>query len=284
MRAPYAGKYTFCTFTGTHQDAIRKGYKSRLDLVRKLGQSTEWRMPYLPMDPADIGRKHEAIIRLNSQSGKGGIGWYVNEVFAIDMPRDLEIEFTRVVKNYANDNSVEITYSMIEDLFRSNYMLTDSTGMQLLSCKIKTGRTCSAATSNGLNRSEYLSDDSKVMGNGGGGFVHLQAAFTIERIRHEISGSGYDVLTSVTSAVQRLGIHFDVVDHNTDHWQHCEGVEIALVSTRASATFVKLVSKDKQSWGVSIHEDLVAASLQAVSLRALMPSYIPDWLNDNVRF
>lgn len=123
-RAPYAGKFVFCTFTGTHQDAIRKGYKNRAAIERNLGHSPRWRMPYLPMDPVDLGRKHEAVIRINAQSGKGGIAWYVNDVFQIDLPRELEIDFTKMVKSYANVNGLEITHEMIEELFRDRYMLS----------------------------------------------------------------------------------------------------------------------------------------------------------------
>ncbi|OJJ08803.1 hypothetical protein ASPVEDRAFT_47956 [Aspergillus versicolor CBS 583.65] len=123
-RAPYAGKFVFCTFTGTHQDAIRKGYKNRASIEQSLGRSPRWRMPYLPMDPVDLGRKHEAVIRINAQSGKGGIAWYVNDVFQIDLPRELEIDFTKMVKSYANVNGLEITHEMIEELFRDRYMLS----------------------------------------------------------------------------------------------------------------------------------------------------------------
>lgn len=123
-RAPYAGKFVFCTFTGTHQDAIRKGYKNRASIERNLGRSPKWRIPFLPMDPVDLGRKHEAVIRINAQSGKGGIAWYVNDVFHIDLPRELEIDFTKMVKSYANVNGLEITHEMIEELFRDRYMLS----------------------------------------------------------------------------------------------------------------------------------------------------------------
>jgi 2-isopropylmalate synthase len=271
MRAPYAGKYTFCTFTGTHQDAIRKGHKSMERLEKKLGRAPKWRMPYLPMDPGDLGRKHEAIIRLNSQSGKGGIGWYVNEVFEMDMPRDLEIAFTRVVKSHANDNGVEITHSTIEDLFRSHYMLSHPRSFQLLSCKLKTDKSCAAESLNGLANGERKPANGDHHERRIGGTMHLQATFLIDDIRHEVSGTGDDVVTSVMSAMQDLGFHFEVVDYKIEHWQHCEGTGDAVVSTRRSASFVKLVSEGKASWGVGIHEDSVWASLNAVSLDLAVP-------------
>lgn len=140
-RAPYAGKLVFCTFTGTHQDAIRKGYKRMESVSRKLGRMPKWRMPYLPMDPSDLGRKHEAVIRLNSQSGKGGIAWYFRDVFHVDMPRELEITFTRVVKKYANDLRHEVDHDAIEGLFRKNYMKSENDGLQLLSSELFDNKT-----------------------------------------------------------------------------------------------------------------------------------------------
>lgn len=264
MRAPYAGKYTFCTFTGTHQDAIRKGYKSMERLEKKLGRTPRWRMPYLPMNPKDLGRKHEAVIRLNSQSGKGGIGWYVNDVFAMDMPRDLEISFTRVVKSHANDNGIEITHSMIEELFRSHYMLSRPEAFQLLSCKLIADKSRAVASANGLANGE------RKLANGGHnekrtvGTMHLQATFLIDGMRHEVSGFGIDVVTSAMNALQDLGFEFEVLDYKMEHWQHCEGSGDTLVSQRRSASFVKLVSEGKALWGVGIHEDSVWASLNAV--------------------
>lgn len=270
VRAPYAGKYTFLTFTGTHQDAIRKGYKERARLETKLGKSAKWRMPYLPMDPSDLGRKHEAIIRLNAQSGKGGIGWFVNEVFEIDMLRELEIVFTKLVKSYADENGVEITHSIIEDLFKSHYMLSNPESLQILSCNLKAGKALSAKASNGIKNGEHISGEPKKVMNGTNGPVHLQAALSIECIRHEISGSGNDVLTCFTSALKGLGFHFEVLDYKTEQWQHNEVTGDCPTFFKRSASFVHLVSEGKTSWGVGIHEDQTWASLQAVSAHETM--------------
>ncbi|KAK4171231.1 putative 2-isopropylmalate synthase [Triangularia setosa] len=274
FRAPYAGKYTFCTFTGTHQDAIRKGYKARARLEQKMGPSAKWRMPYLPMDPADLGRKHEAIIRLNSQSGKGGIGWLVNEVFEIDMPKDLEIAFTRVVKGYSEEKGIEITREIIEDLFRSHYMLSKPEGVQLVSCTLRTGKVCSAKpngvnghAANGVTSVNGIKDhvngdnepNGKILEHDHTKTVHLKAVIAIQGVRQEISGSGEDILTCLVDAVRELGFFFDVADYRTE-WQHHEGAE----DTRRSAGFVKLTSRDKIAWGVGIHADSILASLHAI--------------------
>jgi 2-isopropylmalate synthase len=112
VRAPYVGKYVFCTFTGAHQDAIRKGYKNRDST-----QAQKWKMPYIPLDPQDLGREHEAIIRVNSQSGKSGSAWPVKEAFHIDLPRDLEVHFSQVVQTHADTLGDEVKLQTISHLF-----------------------------------------------------------------------------------------------------------------------------------------------------------------------
>lgn len=143
-RAPYSGKYVFCTFTGTHQDAIRKGYRKKERLEKSLGHVLKWDIPYLPMDPADLGRKHEAIIRVNSQSGKSGTAWLVKEVLDIELPRELEVEFTKIVQSHADTSRLEITSEQIETLFRGQYMLSDPVKTKLLSYNVE-------KTVNGVN-------------------------------------------------------------------------------------------------------------------------------------
>ncbi|KAL6232019.1 hypothetical protein BDW75DRAFT_218722 [Aspergillus navahoensis] len=245
-RAPYAGKFVFCTFTGTHQDAIRKGYKRRAAIEQKLGRPTKWRMPYLPMDPADVGRKHEAIIRLNAQSGKGGIAWYVNDVFHIDLPRELEIDFTKVVKSYANENSLEITHEMIEELFRERYMPSTSAGV---------GNGWKDGTGNGsidLHTEEYLE----------GGPVRAPTnGYTNGRTKGEIHGLESDIWTNVTSAVKRLGFNFELLEHAIQ----AVGSSEELIQVPQYAGFVKVAPQCSTSvWGVAIAEDPIAASLQAI--------------------
>ncbi|KAF4629224.1 hypothetical protein G7Y89_g8927 [Cudoniella acicularis] len=131
VRAPYVGKYVFCTFTGAHQDAIRKGYKHQ-----ESTRAQKWKMPYIPLDPQDLGREHEAIIRVNSQSGKSGSAWLVKEAFHVDLPRDLEVHFSQVVQTHADILGDEVTLQTISNLFQTHYMLKTYTDLELLDCKI----------------------------------------------------------------------------------------------------------------------------------------------------
>ncbi|RDW84210.1 uncharacterized protein DSM5745_04536 [Aspergillus mulundensis] len=255
-RAPYAGKFVFCTFTGTHQDAIRKGYKRRAASEQKLGRSTKWRMPYLPMDPVDLGRKHEAIIRLNAQSGKGGIAWYVNDVFGIDLPRELEIDFTRVVKAYANEKALEITHEMIEDLFRERYMPSTSREPGCLSSNMA-----------GQKR-DNRSLDRDADGYTEGGPVrppsngHVQTDGYPAGERGEAQKLDEDIWPRVEAAVKKFGFNFEILDHAL---QVIDSGEELVEATR-SAAFVKVAPQCSLApvWGVAIAEDPVSAALHAV--------------------
>ncbi|KAL5120862.1 hypothetical protein ACEQ8H_001343 [Pleosporales sp. CAS-2024a] len=250
MRAPYAGKYTFCTFTGSHQDAIRKGYKFMEHSKQKHGIAPKWRTPFLPMDPGDVGRNHEAIIRLKAQSGKGGIGWYVDEIFRISMPRDLEIAFTKVVKSHANDNGVEITHSMIEELFKTRYMLQPCSRLQLLGYKLASGSSSAAAPPQNLRGNDTLS---------------IEVELKIDGTSCKISGIGHDIITAVLNVLQELNLHPDILDFRTEHcWQNAETNGNTVVSTRESAVFVKVESEVQPRWGVGIHEDAVRATISAI--------------------
>ncbi|OKL56549.1 2-isopropylmalate synthase [Talaromyces atroroseus] len=251
FRAPYAGKYTFCTFTGTHQDAIRKGYKNLNALQKRTGRAQKWRMPYLPMDPMDLGRKHEAIIRVNSQSGKSGIAWLVKEVFNIDMPRELEIAFTRIVKVHATDTGLEITPEVIENLFQTNYMLPNYADLELVT------RTISEDESN-VKSNEV---DTKVANEQ----IHipitsLNASFVLNGVQRSTCGSGNELLSTVVNAVKQLGFEFELIDHKTQLVQNSD-----FDYPSRTACFVKIHSeKLSPIWGVGIHKSPIWSTFQAV--------------------
>lgn len=239
LRAPYAGRYTFCTFSGSHQDAIRKGYKARAAQEKALQYSPKWAMPYLPMDPVDVGREHEAVIRLNSQSGKGGIGWYVKEVFGMEMPRELEIAFTKIVKTYATATGLEMTHGMIEKLFRSQYMLPEDASLQILDCKV--------SESGGSNNR-----------------VKLHSRIAIDGAAYNIRGSGSDPVASALDGAAQMGLVTKPIHHQVQQVATDQD-EPGPIQT---ATFVKLHTDAKEtSWGVSIHENATWSSLQAVSTK-----------------
>src|SRR6202035_3812881 len=116
-RHPYAGELVYTAFSGSHQDAIKKGFEA---LAKR--NDTLWEVPYLPIDPKDLGRTYEAVIRVNSQSGKGGVAYVLKADHGLDLPRGLQIEFSRVVQEVADRTGKEITSEMIWSLFEDTYL------------------------------------------------------------------------------------------------------------------------------------------------------------------
>ncbi|NLV78330.1 MAG: 2-isopropylmalate synthase [Rhodococcus sp.] len=119
-RHPYAGELVHTAFSGTHQDAIRKGFaehRARADTEDRAERDVDWRVPYLPVDPADLGRTYEAVIRVNSQSGKGGIAYVLETEFGIDLPRDAQIELARHVQDHADRTGTEVSAHELRELF-----------------------------------------------------------------------------------------------------------------------------------------------------------------------
>jgi 2-isopropylmalate synthase len=114
-RHPYAGDFVFTAFSGSHQDAIRKGL-----LAQSVGGP--WEVPYLPIDPKDIGRSYEPIIRVNSQSGKGGIAFLMESDYGVQLPRNLLIEFSQIIQQLSDSSGKEVTSPMIWETFRAEYL------------------------------------------------------------------------------------------------------------------------------------------------------------------
>src|SRR3954451_21355696 len=124
-RHPYVGDLVYTSFSGSHQDAIKKGFDAMEADAAARGKTVddiEWAVPYLPIDPKDVGRSYEAVIRVNSQSGKGGIAYVLKNEHKLDLPRRMQIEFSRVVQELADVGGGEIAPAKIWQLFRSTYL------------------------------------------------------------------------------------------------------------------------------------------------------------------
>ena len=116
-RSPYAGELVFTAFSGSHQDAIDKGLKAQ-----KQSEDGLWAVPYLPIDPRDIGRDYKAIIRYNSQSGKGGAAWLLEQNYGFDLPKAMKINFGKLMNQYADESGIEVTHQEVYDLFKREYL------------------------------------------------------------------------------------------------------------------------------------------------------------------
>src|SRR5574337_1270816 len=118
-RHPYVGDLVFTAFSGSHQDAIKKGFAAHKALS---GETSPWNVPYLPIDPADVGRSYDSVIRVNSQSGKGGIAYLLETEYGIVLPRRLQVEFSVVVQKHADTHKGEVAASDIWRLFSETYL------------------------------------------------------------------------------------------------------------------------------------------------------------------
>src|SRR5206468_7557091 len=127
-RHPYGGDLVYTAFSGSHQDAIKKGFDALERDAADAGVPIDdltWGVPYLPIDPKDVGRSYEAVIRVNSQSGKGGVAYVLKNDYRLDVPRRMQIEFSRIVQEEADEFGGEIAPKRIWDLFEANYLAED---------------------------------------------------------------------------------------------------------------------------------------------------------------
>ena len=258
-RAPYGGQLVVCAFSGSHQDAIKKGFE-----VRKTAKATSedrWQMPYLPLDPQDIGRTYEAIIRVNSQSGKGGVAWIIQQSLELDLPRGLQIAFSRVVQKEADSVGRELRPREIQALFEDAYHLKENPRFFLVDYSIIADRSQSPAP------------------RGGGAQVtrdlmrRFDGIVSIDGVERHVAGRGNGPISSLSNALRTLGVDLDVVDYN----EHAIGVGKDV----KAVTYLQMTATgaNEKVWGVGIHEDAVQASLIAVlscasSVRASFQSTI----------
>ena len=221
-RHPYAGELVFTAFSGSHQDAIKKGFAAR-----DADPNGPWQIPYLPIDPADMGRSYEAVIRVNSQSGKGGVA-YLLEQHGIIMPRRLQMEFSRLVQEDADASGQEITSDMILACFTRHY-LDQGNPYSLL-------------------QPQLISEGSVTFFNGtlAGGSSNI-----------ELNGEGNGPLAALVDAFAQKGIQFDIADYH----EHA-----ARDGAQAEAlAYVEIRVNSKLLFGAARDGSMLLASLKAVT-------------------
>ncbi|KAL3492822.1 2-isopropylmalate synthase [Aspergillus germanicus] len=244
-RWPYGGQLVVCAFSGSHQDAIKKGFKLREDVHAT--DDNKWEIPYLPLDPQDIGRTYEAVIRVNSQSGKGGAAWVILRSLELDLPRALQVEFSKIVQKKTEDVNRELRPSEIVELFQDAYHLKSNPRFNLVDYNITTDRSQSPAPP----------EPGKALNT-----KNLKRRFTgiieIDNQQHAITGVGPGAISSLANALATLGIDLDVVDYK----EH----SIGLGRDVKAATYIQCTAagSKQQVWGVGIHQDVVQASLIAL--------------------
>ncbi|OQE17578.1 hypothetical protein PENSTE_c020G09175 [Penicillium steckii] len=245
-RWPYAGALVTSAFSGSHQDAIKKGFTLR-ENATKAGEEQEWVIPYLPLDPQDIGRTYESVIRVNSQSGKGGAAWVILRSLELDLPRALQIEFSKIVQVETEKANRELRPAEIVTLFEEAYHLKSNPRFNLIDYNITTDRSQSPAPP----------EPGKAVNT-----KNLKRRFTgiveIDNVQHAITGVSNGAISSLAAALSTLGIDLDVVDYK----EHSIGTGR---ETKA-ATYIQCTASGskEQVWGVGLHQDVVQASLIAL--------------------
>lgn len=225
-RHPYAGELVFTAFSGSHQDAIKKGFAAQVSR----GDSY-WQVPYLPLDPADVGCSYEAVIRVNSQSGKSGAAWLLEQNHGLKLPRGLQIAFSKAVQHETDATGKEMSTSDIWRLFRQRYGLVDQPVLQLLSYDIRSDE-----------RNQY----------------HFNARVKYQGQEQTLSGSGNGLLSG---AVDALSGYFDLQLDIGDYHEHTLGHQ----SHSRAVAYVSCQHKQGETYyGVGIDSDVSSASLQAL--------------------
>jgi 2-isopropylmalate synthase len=230
-RHPWGGDLVYTAFSGSHQDAINKGFDAMKAAAAEAGVPVDdfaWAVPYLPVDPKDIGRSYEAVIRVNSQSGKGGVAYVMKAEHGLDLPRRLQIEFSRVVQGITDDEGGEVSPKEMRDLFDTEYFRL-ATPLKLIRHRL---------TNDGEGRDE------------------IAAVVRVEDTEHEITGSGNGPIAAFVDALAGVGFDVRVLDYH-------EHALTAGDDARAAA-YVECALNDTVLWGVGVDHSIVTASLRAV--------------------
>ena len=269
-RTPYGGSLVQCAFSGSHQDAIKKGFQ-----LRKKQNATEsdpWYIPYLPLDPQDIGRTYEAVIRVNSQSGKGGVAWIIQRHLDLDLPRGLQVAFSKIVQGQADTHGKELLPQEIVDLFEKQYHLKTNSRFNLVDYSITPERPPSPlpsphpnGTPNGFFKDAAIVRSQNTQNSN----RRFQGVIEFDGKEHTIHGIGNGALSSLANALHELGIDLDVAHYS----EHAVGKQ----SSRdvKAATYIECTAAGQKDrvWGIGIHEDVVQASLDAMLSAASSVSF-----------
>ncbi len=228
-RHPYVGDLVHTAFSGTHQDAIKKGFaehRARAASQGRSEQEIEWRVPYLPIDPADLGRSYDAVIRVNSQSGKGGIAYLLQAEYGIELPRRAQIDLSRHVQRHTDATGDEVTASDLWEIFERAYLGSTEGGVQLVDYQTAEGGDVTRVT--------------------------VRAGDTEDVSEHR----GVGPVEAFVTAVRRLGIDFEILSlHQTAVHAGAEADALSLIEYRALG---------KTGWAAGRDRSVLTATLTAV--------------------
>lgn len=266
-RHPYAGNFVFTAFSGSHQDAIKKGLEARQMAAERAGADLDsfvWLVPYLPIDPKDIGRTYEAIIRVNSQSGKGGMAYLLKTNHNLDLPKRLQIEFDRIVQKYADETKKEVKDEDIWRLFKDEYLPVEEGG------KTAAGAVVGDAADETLEQWGRLKLLKVSVSSGEDGSDTVLKVKLLDRgvnmnddsddVVRELSGIGNGPIAAFINAVSNLGINVSVMDY-------VEHTMTASTDAMAASYVECQIGEEPESeiiWGVGIDSSIITSSLKAI--------------------
>lgn len=260
QRAPYGGSLVVCAFSGSHQDAIKKGFQVR-EKENKTDQD-QWQIPYLPLDPKDIGRTYEAVIRVNSQSGKGGAAWIILRQLNLDLPRGLQVVFSKLVQKKADELGRELLSNEITDLFEQTYFLKSNPRFTIVDYSISPDRSQSPAPP-----APGKTQDTKNLRR------LFEGVVAVDGKEYKLQGRGTGPISSLANALRSVGISLDVQDYKEHAIGRGRDVK--------AATYIECTAAGSQQkvWGVGIHEDVVQSSLIALLSAASNVSFLERFQN-----
>ncbi|MEV6830843.1 2-isopropylmalate synthase [Amycolatopsis sp. NPDC051102] len=230
-RSPWGGDLVFTAFSGSHQDAINKGLDALKDAADKAGVPVDehpWEVPYLPIDPKDVGRTYEAVIRVNSQSGKGGVAYIMKAEHQLDLPRRLQIEFSKVIQRYTDTEGGEVDPTTMYNAFSAEY-LELKTPLELVR--------------------QHVRDN-------GDGEYDITATVRVEGDEHEVTGRGNGPIAAFFDALSTVGFDLRLLDYS----EHT----LSPGDDSRAASYIECAISDRVFWGIGIDPSIVTASLRAV--------------------
>ncbi|MEU6989455.1 2-isopropylmalate synthase [Streptomyces sp. NPDC046465] len=233
-RHPYAGDLVYTAFSGSHQDAIKKGFdalESRAAAAGKTIDDVEWAVPYLPIDPKDVGRSYEAVIRVNSQSGKGGIAYVLQNDHKLDLPRRMQIEFSKIIQMKTDAEGGEVTPGAIWSVFQDEYLPNPENPWGRI--QVKNGQTTTDTD----------------------GVDTLTVDATLDGEDTVLTGTGNGPISAFFDALQGIGIDVRLLDYQ-EHTMS-EG------ASAQAASYIECAIGDKVLWGIGIDANTTRASLKA---------------------
>ncbi len=236
-RHPYGGDLVFTAFSGSHQDAIKKGLEHLEKDAKAAGVTIDrqaWAVPYLPIDPKDIGRSYEAVIRVNSQSGKGGVAYLMKNEHHLDLPRRLQIEFSQVVQSKTDEEGGEVSADALWQIFEDEYLPAKRNNW---------GR----FRLNGLSQTSHLDED-----------VQLSVELADDGELHSLNGSGNG---PIAAFIDILNSHLEPMRVRVlDYYEHA----LSAGGDAKAAAYLECEVGDRVYWGVGIDPSTTTASLKAV--------------------